>query len=1347
MRDAKLITSLVIATLLGSGETIAADNNYNLIDASQTDYNYNIVTPIIDINGNSTFRYYKLNINTDNLSSKNNLNWNSEDNNSTGQIEIIFNNDTNNLYFNYTETSPLSNVIHDTLEADIVNGRFGSFSPTVYSNYAIHNTKNYNVNIQADFLRNSIIDYTTTLSLYGGSIFNSGEINSISGLFIENHLNSSNSNTFGGAIYNEGKINTISSDFINNYTINGGLTNRGGAIYNKHLIDDLSGNFIGNHSYSTESSALQGGAIFNEKDINNITGNFIANYVSGENTIHNTPFGGALYNDSYGKIKFLNADFINNYAISKSKNSQIFGGAIYNAGIITKLEGDFIGNYISRTSTNQNETEDYVLGGAIYNRKENGIELINNKFIGNYAKSATSNNTFVLGGAIYSTKDITITADNGSTEFSGNYIKSGDNEKDYQAIYIDSNTAKLKLKATNNGEILFNDKISGNYGYKILVNGDNNSEIHLNNTIENANLTIENSNIYIAPKTLDNENTVTTISGGKIQLSDGYIANYSINNLSSSNNAQYSIDIDNSDSLALKTDTITTKTNSYGKIVISDINLQNSTTEFNAQILHTQDNNLQLDLTDDLKNKYNGTTTETLLTSDEMRADVNWKDTFKTYKQEKTTTSTLALDTINTTNDSITFSQATTLGQVVESGTAGDTLALLNQYETTDTRNFNFDNATDVYTVQSDLGTTSSGTININGVATETGHSTINGNSKTLFKLDNETDLNIKNVKIQNAASVVTGSNKDAEIVLNNVELKDNSSGIRTAGSVTIKGDSTLTNNGNGIEVTSTTSEITVDATDSEITLGDTLTGVRGARLNLNNGRVKVQKKISALDVMMNNAEVDMASDTLFNGQNITVNTESSLNMINNATSIMSVNTLTLKDTLNLAVDVDLANQSMDRIIASNYDLGSNVVNVNQMNLLTSTDRYKTDIPFADAGLKNSVTTSISEIAYSPIYKYNVAYSKDSGEFSFTRAGVTPVNPTPNNPNGGTTGGNSYDSYNPAVMASPVAAQLGGYMGMLDTYNNAFAHMDMYMLKPSTVRLAEQRQNQYAITESANVTYNGKPNEMNSKGVWVKPYASFDSVSLKDGPKADNFSYGSFIGCDSDMFKLKNGFYGVVSPYVAYQGSHQSYSGNSVYQNGGTVGVTGTFYKGNFFTGVTVGTGANISEASTMYGSEDFPMLMAGIANKTGYNFEFKDGRFIIQPNLQLSYTFVNTFDYTNGAGVRIESDPLHAIQVAPNVKFIMNTEGGWQPYATVGFRWNIMDETNFTAAESTLPEMSVKPYVNYGFGIQRTINDRLTAYGQIMLRHGGRNGIAANFGGRYMLGSESDPNANKHEL
>ena len=670
-------------------------------------------------------------------------------------------------------------------------------------------------------------------------------------------------------------------------------------------------------------------------------------------------------------------------------------------------------------------------------------------------------------------------------------------------------------------------------------------------------------------------------------------------------------------------------------------------------------------------------------------------------------------------------------------GNLGDTLTLINQYQTSDERNFNFDTSGDVYEVSSDLGTTSEGTLNINGVLApvpdgNNERSTINGNNHSLFRLDNETTLNMNNIKITGANNVVTGTNKDAVVNINNSEISNNAEGITTAGSVNISGNSIIENNGSGITVTSDSSVITLDAADAEITLRDRLTGVAGARLNINRGTVNFEQKISALDVMMEQANVNVVSDDLFDGNNMTVNSASNLNMANNAVGTMHLNNFTLNDNLNMSVDVDLANKSMDRLTADSYNLGDNNVNVSNMNLLTSTDRYKTDILFADEGLRNNVTTSISEVAYSPIYKYNVAYEKDTGNFTFTRPGVVP--PTSDNPN--PVPDNSYNSYNPAVMASPVASQLGGYMAMLDTYNNAFTHMDMYMLKSSTIRLAEQKGNQYAITDTTGLSY--KSNEMNSKGIWVKPFAAYDSVGLKNGPKVDNFSYGTFIGGDTEMFKTKGGFYGVVSLYIAYQGSHQSYSGNSIYQNGGTLGGTATFYKGNFFTGLTAGVGMNVADASTMYGSENFPMLMAGVANKTGYNFEFKDGRFIIQPNLMLSYTFVNAFDYTNGAGVKINSDPLHALQITPNVKFIMNTKNGWQPYAAFGMHWNIMDETNVTANTAYLPELSVKPYFSYGLGIQRVFGDRFTAYGQIMLRNGGRNGIAATFGGRYMFGHET---------
>ena len=158
-------------------------------------------------------------------------------------------------------------------------------------------------------------------------------------------------------------------------------------------------------------------------------------------------------------------------------------------------------------------------------------------------------------------------------------------------------------------------------------------------------------------------------------------------------------------------------------------------------------------------------------------------------------------------------------------------------------------------------------------------------------------------------------------------------------------------------------------------------------------------------------------------------------------------------------------------------------------------------------------------------------------------------------------------------------------------------------------------------------------------------------------------------------------------------------------------------------------------EASTRYGSDDFNMLTSGIASKTGYNIELADSKFIIQPNYLMSYSFVNTFDYTNAAGVRIESDPLHAIQIAPGVKFIGNLENGWQPYANVRMVWNIMDNTDFKAAQTSLPELSMKPYVEYGVGLQKRWGDRFTGFGQAMLRSGGRNGVGFSFGFRWTFG------------
>lgn len=156
--------------------------------------------------------------------------------------------------------------------------------------------------------------------------------------------------------------------------------------------------------------------------------------------------------------------------------------------------------------------------------------------------------------------------------------------------------------------------------------------------------------------------------------------------------------------------------------------------------------------------------------------------------------------------------------------------------------------------------------------------------------------------------------------------------------------------------------------------------------------------------------------------------------------------------------------------------------------------------------------------------------------------------------------------------------------------------------------------------------------------------------------------------------------------------------------------------------------------------------MLGGIGSKTGYNLEFKGGRYILQPIMFLSYTFVNTFDYTNAAGVKINSDPLHTIQINPSLRFIGNFKNGWQPYASVGMVWNILNDTKVSADNVRLPEMSIKPYVEYGVGVQRNWADKFTAYGQAMMRNGGRNGISLSGGFRWAIGADSK-GRDKHPL
>lgn len=610
--------------------------------------------------------------------------------------------------------------------------------------------------------------------------------------------------------------------------------------------------------------------------------------------------------------------------------------------------------------------------------------------------------------------------------------------------------------------------------------------------------------------------------------------------------------------------------------------------------------------------------------------------------------------------------------------------------------------------VNGNSGLVIDGSINKDGTTMKTG---IAGASDANITLANNAELLVS----AEDKDIVLGDEGEVAIAINNSEVKldaaDNT--IEIQGSIAGTGPNTSNN---------------LIFTGDEISIGDVGTVIINSDAQTVNMYGTSTNTIMNMNGTILNVENDsyLASD----GSNTLNLNSAELNFANNKTTDINLAGMNVVSENKLAIDIDLKNLASDKFVFQNandliigVDSGFVIQNANLLNSNFAFTNKEYYIPFISSAYNNQNLLNGIEFSernlITPIFKYNLKYTEDdaSGGFLLSRGAEK-----------------QYNSYNPAVVVSPVAAQFGGYLSQLNSYEQAFQNLDIKMLMTREERKAFKMANRYASEVQPKVF---SPTYLPEKdhAAWFRPYASFEKVKLNNGPKVDNIMYGSYFGGDSDMKELSHGWDFQWSAYAGYNGSHQNYSGNSIYQNGGNLGATGIWYKNDFFTALTANVGASVADASTMYGSEDFPMLMSGIASKTGYNWELAKGKFIIQPSYLMSYTFVNTFDYTNAAGVRIKSDPLNAINITPGLKFIGNLKNGWQPYAGIQMVWNIMDKTDFHAQNVNLPQLSVKPYFQYGAGLQKRWGERFTGFLQAMIRNGGRNGIALSAGFRWAIG------------
>lgn len=1235
----------------------------------------------------------------------------------------------------------------------------------------------------------------------GGIIANS--IQSCQGNAI---IKSINGEYIGNSLVSKSKIMDASGGVISN-SINGQGNAFVGIGYtldeNNKIIpvaDAILGTYKNNSVQATELSS-NGGVIANHVEkslehndiaqIGNIKAYFSGNYAL---STKNSAYGGAIAN-FYAKseedyknaiIDSINSIFENNYAKTESADASkgAYGGAIVNTATIKAINNSiFKNNYAS--SINGSSAH----GGAIYTRQDLVINANNNglsEFTGNYVSTdggATKNYEAINVGT--SGKTLTLNATTNGTILLNDYING---VSGYNVLLTGDSTGTIKLfdkadfkggaNVSVGGNVLIDtaDGVIQNFSEFNSLNSSASAKYNIDLDLSKA--SGDKLDYTVGDKISDGFITKSTSNGGSVTLDRLNFVNNSLNEDIINKNLKVQIiqNNDNTNNLQLAlSEKLTPFVSSAGII---------------SQIVKTE--------------------------TKDLTPTVNYKDIFGEIITTKDIYGTLGLGTTNTTNDSLNITvtkvESNTVATKADALVALTNTELKDSSGNILDKTFNlFDeyllgNKTPAnYKLSDNLGSTYKN-LNIIGASKissldEHTLSELDLNGKTPFVVNSGSTLNISNIKLKGNETVITNNGGSLNFAnKNNIDGKITGTTATNTGVLNIDADNldvTLTNDGIlNLGMGSVTKEITGTGTTNILgnvknnvsisqgvnvsSTGNLTVGANIGNL-VNNGIVNsnttnltgtinnsgtlnlsgtLDKEISGygttkiigdsftlLDgaaikggVDINNQTLNIYAtntDNMFNNVNINSGT---INLINNNINNLSANSFNLNGNINLFLDADLMNSSMDRLPSTT--VASGLITVKGINLLSDSKSEKVYIPFAYDSFKDKVQTGVTAVgkevdneyqttAFAPIYKYDVNYNPNNGNFIFSRGS-----------------GKSSTDFNPAVLSGAVNSQMGAYSAVNETFNYAFRHADYsFMPLPKKIRTLA---NKYAITEPNLMQYENEYSKMG--GIWYQPYANFENVGLSNGPRVDIQSYGSLVGGDSAYKQFKKGWGTVTTPYIGYNGTSQHYSGVSTVTNGGILGLTQTFYRGDFFTALTVNAGASVGESNTMYGKENYTTLMAGVANKTGYNFEFNDGKFIIQPSMLTAYTYVYTFDYTNAAGVKISSEPLNSIQLHPTVRFIGNVGKGWQPYASVGMVWNILNETKFTANDVRLPEMSIKPYVEYGIGLQKSWNDKCSGFLQAMLRNGGRNGIALSFGFKWTLGKDQKPiervqNGTKHVL
>ena len=967
-----------------------------------------------------------------------------------GNIEALF--DDNHFYSSGAIWNQ-SDASIDSINSDFIynsatsrggaiknEGQVGNIAGDFIGNFAngggggaIYNTAEIK-NITGNFVNNHLAVNVRAQS--GGAIYNEGTIGAIAGDFIGNYVTTTQALNFsaGGAIANKGSIASITGDFINNSAQYGAAISNGyGGVYSNTAstnfdayIAAIKGNFIGNKGPVIENvynSSKKSGKI------NSISGNFIGN-------MGNAIGGGiidsitGLFVDNAGTcikvdgVTNINADFINN-------NTGIFVGSD-----IKNISGNFIDNYL--TSNYSSAYTGYGQGGAAISSGDYqrfSVGSVTGTFTGNTSINKLTNDVaMILGGAVYNHTNNTI--QDFKADFTGNSAIGGGakggaianpgNIVNLEGNFVD-NSATGVTECPESVITDFSDTSSafGNYstpatdtpsveGGAIFSNGSI-SELHgrfdgnraeAKNNLSAVGGAISNAGVIsnVTAVFVNNHASATTGNayGGAISASGlDYSVDYSTQtvklHITSFNyeNADtgevytlYQLSINDSPSSKAVLDEylqdgykLIVSTTEEGGMSLSD-------EEFN-QMKESASANIEagrlFESVDDLYSK-DDLAAEPVITPIITDSGLNiTNSTFiGNYAQSVSGDARGGALHYNNSNDvpdpnalsvlSITYTNTQTGESVTFYGVLGpdDKYSALTKDEIQQYLDKGYKLSSSVI---------NDGNMQIDpdkwdAMMTEMEAGVAAGNLFTvsledIFDADAFSEPVGKLISnssfIGNYAKSESGEAKGGAIYSEanlQIEAKDGYQSIYMGSS-----DTTLSfkmTNGGSVYMADNIDGVIKDSGDGT---------KNGYNVNIKGDDINKTTFYMLNDIR--NADVSVGTTTL--------------NTINNQSHTYDFNSFTLTGDTNMAADVDLANETMDRFTANSYGEHQGNLNVVGMNLLSDApeNRPVTEIYFAQVGLKDHVTNGTGELpdgtqttAYTPIYKYHVMYdNRDDGGY------------------------------------------------------------------------------------------------------------------------------------------------------------------------------------------------------------------------------------------------------------------------------------------------------------------------------------------------------------------------------